>query len=65
VPHTRWQTRRRLIEGDATPWLALLVAARAMATAVAIGLIVLEPTVDSTLLVLTAYGAISAAVIAP
>lgn len=64
VPHTRWQTRRRLIEGEAAPWLALLVAGRAMATAVAVGLIVLEPTIDSTLLVLTAYGVISAAAIA-
>lgn len=63
VPHTRWETRRRLIEGDATPWLALLVAARVMATGVAIGLILLEP-IDSALLVLTAYGAISAIVIA-
>jgi len=59
----RQRTRERLIEGDSRPWLALLVAARLVATALAVGLTLLAPE-DPFLAALAAYGLLSAVVIA-
>ena len=60
---TRQASARQLLEaGDGRPWLIALVAARLLATAIAIGLLALAPSAAGTPL-LAGYGIVSAAAI--
>lgn len=60
---TAWRTRRRLAEGEAQPWLLLFLAARLLASGIAIMLLA-SGTAQVALLVLSSYGVISTAVMA-
>jgi signal transduction histidine kinase len=59
---TPWRTRQRLAAGDRAPWLLLLVAARVVATAIAVFLLLLQP-VRPGLAALASYGLVSAVLI--
>lgn len=56
--------RHRLVEGQARPWLALLVACRLLSTAVAVVLLAVEPVRPGLLLVAAGYGLASTALLA-
>ncbi len=63
MPRAPWRSVQRLDDVESLPWVALLVAARLLATAIAVGLI-LTSHVDVGLLALAAYGVVSAVLIA-
>jgi signal transduction histidine kinase len=63
VPLTAWRTRHRLAEGEAQPWLLLFVVVRFIASGVATILLAFG-SADVALIVLSAYGFVSTALIA-